>query len=51
MEEVHVVAPEEADYVGGGVDEVEGGALVAVGVVVACLRGGGLEGYIGGTWG
>lgn len=40
MEEVHVVAPEEADYVGGAVDEVEGGALVVVGVVVAGLESG-----------
>lgn len=30
MEEVHVVAPEEADHIGGGVDEVEGRALVVV---------------------
>lgn len=40
MEEVHVVAPEEADYVWGGVYEVEGGALVVVGVMVAGLGGG-----------
>jgi hypothetical protein len=37
VEEVNVVAPEEADDVGGGVDEVEGRALVGFGVVVAGL--------------
>ena len=40
MEEVHVVAPEEADHVAGGVDEVEGRALVVVWVMLAGLEGG-----------
>ena len=37
MEEVNIVAPEEADDIGGGVDEIEGRALVGFGVMVAGL--------------
>lgn len=33
VEEGNVFPPEEADYVGGGVDEVEGRALVGVGEI------------------
>lgn len=36
---MHVVAPEEADDVWGGVNEVEGGALVGVRIVLARLGG------------
>lgn len=39
MEEVHVVAPEKPDDVGGGVNEVKGGALVGVRIVLARLGG------------
>jgi hypothetical protein len=48
VEKRYVVPPEEADHIGGRVDEVKGRALVGVGVVVASLAVS-VEGIEGGS--